>query len=232
MRQIVRFPQFVIDAERIALHLANESVESALRFLDSVEASVELVGRSPYVIIYFACGISQVLASVELVGRSPYVGGRVMPETPQTKGWRVMTVRRFRNFLIYSWKTGSSLYASSTALEINLPHWRKMRPQSSFSLLLDTSRCRLDRQPQPHRLRHGHERREPGVPAGGECPIEAFPLQARRLGHFRDTPLRLGKSSQSDQQHLWFVGVLKRCFKVLGCELRIVAKFLDQGFVM
>ena len=77
MRQIVRFPQFLSDAKEIALHIATDSSESALRFLDAVDACVELLRRSPH------------------------IGSRITPETPQTKGWRVVTVRRFRNYLIY-----------------------------------------------------------------------------------------------------------------------------------
>lgn len=77
MRRVVRYPRFLLDTEEAALRIAEDSTEFALRFLDAIEASADLLARSPY------------------------VGARVLPETPRTKGWRVIAVRRFRNYLIY-----------------------------------------------------------------------------------------------------------------------------------
>lgn len=77
MLPVVRTPQASRDLEDILLYIAEDVPDAALRVLDAVEDTLELLSRSPN------------------------IGSMVTPLRKEAEGFRVITVKRNRRYLVY-----------------------------------------------------------------------------------------------------------------------------------
>jgi toxin ParE1/3/4 len=77
MLPLVRTPQAARDLNEIVLYIAERDPAAALRVLDYVEQTLALICRSPH------------------------IGSRVVSADQEVEGFRVITVKRYRRYLIY-----------------------------------------------------------------------------------------------------------------------------------
>lgn len=77
MLPIVKTPQAARDLEEITLYIAQNDPAAAMRVLDLVEQTLELLRRSPH------------------------VGSQVVSTREDLAGFSVITVRKYRRYLIY-----------------------------------------------------------------------------------------------------------------------------------
>ena len=77
MLPIKRTPQAYQDISDIALYIANDNPDAALSFLDAAEETFAMLSRSPY------------------------IGSLLLNPPVELTGFRVRTIVRFRNYLVY-----------------------------------------------------------------------------------------------------------------------------------
>ena len=90
----------------------------------------------------------------------------------------------------------------------------------------------FDGERQAHCFGDRDERGEARIAAWREGAVEAFPLDACRLGDFGKAPARFCNVSKGDQQHLRFFRILHRRSEILGRESPVLPQFFDHHLVV